>query len=145
MSKTVNGTTTEYYWSDGTLLAQKSGENTLVFLYDDKGTPFGFQYNEATYYYTYNAQGDVTGILDHAGNPVARYTYDEWGSPSPSPTLLAPMFPAILPISPTLIPCATAPIISTPNPASIISRAAITTPPPAALSMRTTSFPLTAI
>ena len=32
-----------------------------------------------TYWYLYNAQGDVVGLADKTGAVVARYTYDAWG------------------------------------------------------------------
>ena len=31
------------------------------------------------YYYIRNAQGDIAGIADAAGNPVVAYSYDAWG------------------------------------------------------------------
>ena len=31
------------------------------------------------YYYTFNAQGDVTGFVDYHDNLMARYEYDAWG------------------------------------------------------------------
>ena len=34
----------------------------------------------ATYYFAYNAQGDVIGIYDASGTVVATYAYDEWGN-----------------------------------------------------------------
>ena len=34
---------------------------------------------ETTYYYTYNLQGDIIGILDSSGNAVVNYTYTAWG------------------------------------------------------------------
>ena len=34
----------------------------------------------ATYYYHYNAHGDVVQVTDSAGNVVADYTYDAWGN-----------------------------------------------------------------
>ena len=39
----------------------------------------GFTYNGAAYYYTENAQGDVTGIVDKDCNTVVEYSYDAWG------------------------------------------------------------------
>ncbi|WP_169009373.1 polymorphic toxin-type HINT domain-containing protein [Faecalispora jeddahensis] len=39
----------------------------------------GFTYKDAAYYYTKNAQGDVTGIVDSDLNTVVEYSYDAWG------------------------------------------------------------------
>jgi len=35
--------------------------------------------NGTGYYYVRNAQGDITGLIDNAGNLVVSYTYDTWG------------------------------------------------------------------
>ena len=39
----------------------------------------GFTYKDAAYYYTKNAQGDVTGIVDSDLSTVVEYSYDAWG------------------------------------------------------------------
>jgi RHS repeat-associated protein len=36
-------------------------------------------YLNSTYYYVYNVQGDVTGIVSSTGSFVVNYTYDTWG------------------------------------------------------------------
>ena len=82
-TKTVNGTVTEYYWLDGTLYAEKTGNQYIYFHYDDNGIAYGFTVVNGTttadYYYIHNLQGDVIGILDSTGTKVVEYTYDEWG------------------------------------------------------------------
>ena len=82
-AKTVNGTTTNYYWSNGILQAQKTGDEYLIFLYDENGSAYGFLVKNGTtqqkYYYLFNAQGDVIGIVDSNGTQVVNYTYDAWG------------------------------------------------------------------
>ncbi len=75
-SKTVNGTTTQYTVTDGTLRRMTSGENTLEFI---NGTSVIF--NDTEYWYVFNAQNDVIGIIDANGNYVVEYTYDAWGAP----------------------------------------------------------------
>jgi RHS repeat-associated protein len=50
----------------------------MWFLYDSDGTRVGFTYNGAAYYYTKNAQDDITGIVDKNCNTVVEYTYDAW-------------------------------------------------------------------
>ena len=60
-----------------------TGDDLLVFLYDDKGTPYGMftvldgvqQY----FFYLYNAQGDVIAIIDDYAERVANYEYSAWG------------------------------------------------------------------
>jgi RHS repeat-associated protein len=36
-------------------------------------------YNGEDYFYVYNLQGDVVGLLDSTGTEVVSYTYDTWG------------------------------------------------------------------
>ena len=64
---------------NGTLLGQTKGSDTIVFLYDEKANKYGFDYNGTKYYYIFNVQGDVIGILNEAGNQIVSYTYDAWG------------------------------------------------------------------
>ena len=82
-SKTINGTTTNYYWANGVLQAQKTGSEYIVFLYDENGVAYGLLLKNGTteeyYYYVYNAQGDVIGIIDSNGTKVVEYTYGAWG------------------------------------------------------------------
>ena len=81
--KTVNGTVTDYYWLNGVLLGQKTGNEHILFLYDENGSAYGMLLKNGTteeyYYYIFNAQGDVIGIVDSAGNKVVEYTYSPWG------------------------------------------------------------------
>ena len=80
VSKTVNGVTTEYFYNGSILAGQKTGNDTLVFMYDNNGDYFGFTYNGETYYYVKNAQNDVVAILDSNKTVIAEYTYDAWGN-----------------------------------------------------------------
>ena len=77
--KDVDGTTTQFIYADGVLLGQKTGNNTLLFLYDESGGKFGFIYNGVYYYYDINLQGDVVGIYNSNGVKVVTYEYDPWG------------------------------------------------------------------
>ena len=60
-----------------------TGDDLIVFLYDDKGTPYGMftvldgvqQY----FFYLYNAQGDVIAIIDDYAERVVNYEYSAWG------------------------------------------------------------------
>ncbi len=78
------------YDSNGTLLKQTDGEDTLEFIYDNGGL-CGFKHitnetneavetNETHYIYRKNIQGDITAIINEEGNEVARYSYDAWGN-----------------------------------------------------------------
>ena len=81
--KTVNNIVTDYYWLNGVLQGQKTGNEYIVFLYDENGSAYGFLIKngatEAYHYYLFNAQGDVIGIVDNNGSLVVEYTYDSWG------------------------------------------------------------------
>ena len=79
VSKTVNGTTTEYIYNGDILAGQKTGNDVLVFMYDNNGDPFGFICNGTEYYYVKNAQNDVTAIASADGTILANYYYDSWG------------------------------------------------------------------
>ena len=79
VSKTVNGTTTEYIYNGDILAGQKTGDDILVFMYDNNGDPFGFICNGTEYYYIKNAQNDVTAIASADGTIIANYYYDSWG------------------------------------------------------------------
>ena len=79
VSKTVNGTTTEFIYNGDILAGQKTGDDVLVFMYDNNGDPFGFICNGTEYYYIKNAQNDVTAIASADGTIIANYYYDPWG------------------------------------------------------------------
>ena len=73
-------TDTYTYVYNGSQLSQmtKNGQ-TLNFFYDGAGRPAYFTYNNATYYYVTNLQGDVIAILDSNGTMVVNYHYDAYG------------------------------------------------------------------
>jgi RHS repeat-associated protein len=77
--KVVNGVTTDFVTSAIQVLAQKSGDNTIVWQFGGNGTVVGFNYNGTQYFYLKNAQGDIVGITDIAGNILVEYVYDSWG------------------------------------------------------------------
>ena len=79
-TKTVGGVVTQYITVDGVLYGEKTGNNTLVYYYDDKGVPYAFTHNNVKYYYEYNIQGDVIGLFDSTGARVVQYTYTPYGA-----------------------------------------------------------------
>ncbi len=79
-SKTVNGTTTEFFLNGSQILAQKTGDSVMRFFYDSTGKRVGFANGTMLFYYLYNVQGDVIAIVRAAtGQVVAKYNYDAWG------------------------------------------------------------------
>ena len=81
--KVKNGSTVEtdvtYYLNGSDILALKSGNDLIHFIYDQDGHLFAMKLNGAMYYYLYNVQNDVIGLLDSNGTQVVSYTYDSWG------------------------------------------------------------------
>ena len=62
------------------MAGQKTGDETLIFMYDNNGDAFGFIYNGEEYYYIKNVQNDIVAIADKNGDIVANYYYDAWGN-----------------------------------------------------------------
>ena len=62
------------------MAGQKTGDETLIFMYDNNGDAFGFNYNGEEYYYIKNVQNDIVAIADKNGDIVANYYYDAWGN-----------------------------------------------------------------
>ncbi len=79
VKKTVNGVTTEYFYNSSILAGQKTGDDVIIFMYDNDGDVFGFTYNGTPYYYVKNAQNDVYLIIDENGYAQVLYQYDAWG------------------------------------------------------------------
>ncbi len=79
-SKTVNGITTDFYYDGDRLVAQKTGDINISFIFDAKGDAYGFYYNDATYFYVKNIQGDVVALIDSDGDTIGTYAYDAWGN-----------------------------------------------------------------
>ncbi|WP_331436789.1 RHS repeat-associated core domain-containing protein, partial [Geobacillus kaustophilus] len=48
--------------------------------YGENGQLLAMKKGNATYFYHYNAHGDVIALTDAQGNIVARYQYDAWGN-----------------------------------------------------------------
>ena len=68
-----------YIYNGDKLVEMTANGGTLRFTYDTNGNPATVVYNNATYYYVTNLQGDVIAILDGSRNSVAEYTYNAWG------------------------------------------------------------------
>ena len=70
--------------ASGTIQALTRGSETLIFFYDSTGRREGFSYYVGdslvdNCYYLYNAQGDVTDIVNDGLNILVSYKYDSWG------------------------------------------------------------------
>ncbi len=83
ISKTVNGTTTQYHYANGKLSHVVKGSEFLHINYDALG-PWFVNYDNGTtstvHYFLRNAQGDILGLVNAHGVVVVSYTYDAWGN-----------------------------------------------------------------
>ncbi len=89
LSKTVNGVTTKIFRTNGQMVGMNMSDGKdMTFLLDDDGKVYGVHYDHysfdqkktETYYFAFNAQGDVIGIYEFYGKVIATYDYDEWGN-----------------------------------------------------------------
>ena len=87
-SKTVNGVTTHYIYSGSLLVSEYTDTETIVYIYDAKGSPIGFRYRANTYadgvwdtyWYDKNPFGDIVSIYSSSGVKLVNYVYDAWGA-----------------------------------------------------------------
>ena len=89
LSKTVNGVTTNIFRANGQMVGMNSSDGKdMTFMLDGNGNVYGVHYDHyssnqpksETYYFAFNAQGDVIGIYEFSGRLMATYDYDEWGN-----------------------------------------------------------------
>jgi len=71
--------TTRYTVFGDKVSFETTGSDKIHYSYDASGNLFSMNRNGTEYYYVRNAQGDITGLIDNAGNLVVSYTYDTWG------------------------------------------------------------------
>ncbi|WP_198949149.1 RHS repeat-associated core domain-containing protein [Lottiidibacillus patelloidae] len=76
--KTVNGVTTTYRLEGSRVTYETNGTDEIYYTYDD--TLISMNLNGEEYFYVYNLQGDVVGLLDSSGQEVVTYQYDTWGN-----------------------------------------------------------------
>ncbi|SFA43460.1 RHS repeat-associated core domain-containing protein [Anoxybacillus pushchinoensis] len=83
IQKTVNGVVTNYHYQGDSLNVlyetDASGNVVQSYVYGENGQLLAMKKGGATYFYHYNAHGDVIALTDAQGNVVARYEYDTWG------------------------------------------------------------------
>ena len=97
ISKTVNGTTYNYHYLGDQLVEMAWGANRMHFTYDGIG-PASVLFNGEEYFYSRNAQGDVTGLVDSTGAKVVAYTYGPWGEARGVSGILASTLGAMNPL-----------------------------------------------
>ena len=79
-SKIVNNIETKYFVEDFKIIFEKTGNNTIYYLYDIIDNLIGFEYNSVKYYYLKNNVNDIIGIINSSGDLVCSYYYDSFGS-----------------------------------------------------------------
>ena len=77
--KTTTTATYEYIYNGSQLVRMVKDGEVIDFTYDAAGTPLTMTYDEVTYYYVTNLQGDVVGLLDENGNKMISYRYTAYG------------------------------------------------------------------
>ena len=86
--ETKGGLVTNYYYSGDKLISEMCGEYIVVYLYDESGSPIGFQYHDplygesgwVTFWYEKNLQGDIVAVYSDTGVLLTTYVYDAWGN-----------------------------------------------------------------
>jgi len=86
VEKTLNGETTEYLYN-GNKVVLETDANNVEKAFQAYGSNLLYrsvaadtQMGATSYYYLYNAHGDVTALIDSDGNIAATYDYDAFGN-----------------------------------------------------------------
>ncbi|MFC0298736.1 RHS repeat-associated core domain-containing protein [Geobacillus jurassicus] len=83
IQKNVNGVVTNYHYQGDSLNVlyetDTNGNVVQSYVYGENGQLLAMNKGGETYFYHYNAHGDVIALTDAQGNVVARYEYDTWG------------------------------------------------------------------
>ena len=81
----MNSTITNYYYDGDSLnvLYETNGNNEIIrsYVYSESGQLLAMRKGNDTFFYHYNAHGDVIALTDQQGKVVAKYEYDAWGNP----------------------------------------------------------------
>lgn len=78
--KIVNNVETKYFLEGNKIIFEKTGDNVIYYMYDEKAEVIGFEYLSNKYYYKKNFYNDVIGILNASGDLIVKYSYDAWGN-----------------------------------------------------------------
>ena len=81
LAKTINGSSYNYIYDNGSLLYADTPLGGMTFIYDNDSV-IGYKYNSSYYFYLKNLQGDILGAVDASGNLLYQYRYDAWGVPT---------------------------------------------------------------
>lgn len=79
-----SGATTYFHYNGLSVVAESDGTGAITtrYYYDDKGQVQAMEHDSNTYYYQFNARGDVVSLTNEQGQIVNEYKYDPWGNPT---------------------------------------------------------------
>jgi RHS repeat-associated protein len=80
MSKTVNGVTTHFVWSEAESLPELLQDGATYYIYGPEGAPIEQISGSTPVYLHQDQQGSTRLLTDGEGNVVGRYNYDAWGN-----------------------------------------------------------------
>ncbi|WHY01333.1 DNRLRE domain-containing protein [Neobacillus sp. DY30] len=80
-NKQTNSTVTTNYILEGDkVVYEMDGTNNIHYTYDAAGILLSLNVNGTEYYYLFNTQGDIIGLINGSGSQVVSYQYDAWGN-----------------------------------------------------------------
>ena len=85
LSKTVGGQDTQYIYNDSSLMVYAELSSTNKVFAGNTNAYSQLVYlkiDGKTYYYVYDAIGQIIGLTDTNGEWVVKYSYDSWGNPT---------------------------------------------------------------
>ncbi|MBP0727355.1 RHS repeat-associated core domain-containing protein [Bacillus sp. RG28] len=84
IQKVLNGTVTNYFYDGDSInvLYETDNQDKVLrsYVYSAGGQRLAMKTEGQTYYYHYNAHGDVVALTDDNNKVVATYAYDAWGN-----------------------------------------------------------------
>ena len=80
LSKTVNGTKTNFIWDGNDLVLEVNGNNLRSYAKAPGYMRTGTNTEDTDKLYVFNGHGDVTTLTDMSGNKVTDYDYDAFGN-----------------------------------------------------------------
>ena len=91
-SKKVGNVEHVYTLNGSQIVSETWGNNTLIYLYDETGSPIGMQYRTSSmvegvfvnFFFEKNLFGDIVAVYNESGTKVITYTYDAWGNHTPN-------------------------------------------------------------
>ncbi|WP_186321409.1 DNRLRE domain-containing protein [Bacillus sp. FJAT-22090] len=84
IQKNVNGVITNFHYDADSInvLYETDGQNNVIrnYTYSENGQLLSMKKGTQTFFYNYNAHGDVIALTNQSSQIVATYKYDAWGN-----------------------------------------------------------------